>query len=114
MAELVLIAQLAVEREQLVPLLRRQRPAIGTLGEVPKCLEVARFGCEPVALDPADQGGHARRSTSRWPSDRLLDLLCYLDLPRLGQIGFAELLDLGGGDRVLVFGTGEVECRLAA
>ena len=66
-AQPVLLAQLAVEGEQVVLLRRRERPAIGALGELRERLEMARLRGPPGLLDLADLGGDRRRSRSRWP-----------------------------------------------
>ena len=82
-AQPVLLAQLAVEGEQVVVLRRRQRPAIGPLGERRERLEMARLRGPPGLLDPADLGGHV----GEVGLDRLDRFGVRPDLPRLGQVG---------------------------
>ena len=50
--------QRLVKSEQIASLRRRERPAVGALGELLEGLEMARLGREPVFLDLADLTGN--------------------------------------------------------
>ena len=100
-------AQRFVKGEQVVSLCARKRPAVSSLGEFLKSLEMAWLRREPVLLDLTDSG----RDLGEVGLDGFQGFFFHIPLARLGQIGVVQLLDLRRRDRVFVFGSREVKGR---
>ena len=101
-----LIAQRTVEREQVVRLRLRQRPAVRLRRERQQRVEVARLGRGPRLLQRAHVRVHLVEIVADHSERDVIG-----DLSRLGQIHVGQLRHLRFGRDVVVFRAEHVELR---
>src|SRR5262249_15201070 len=80
--EFVLSTERVIKSQHVVPFGSRQRPTVGSLGELHERLEMARLGGEPGTLDLANVG----RNVGEISLDRLYRLVAGSLFARLRQV----------------------------